>query len=297
MKKFIIKVLIFIIAGYVIGEFLIRVLKLGIDIPKMYQSSTGLIKNKPNQTGYYVNGNKWSINKYGEFGYEPKSLDSLITVIGDSYIENIMNPNECDPAYLLSRSSDNYNFYTSARSGANLIEFMEMAKSLSHLNPIHQILYLHTSDFVHSISEINLKDNCVQWSIKSNEITYAKFSENKLKNILYNFQFMYYIYRNYILNNESSVKITDTDIKLSIDYSKIQKLLFFISENYKTDNIVLVFCPNSDMTIIEMVKEYNFKTIVLKTEDINSWQFPNDAHWTCYGHQEVARQISHALGF
>jgi hypothetical protein len=99
MTKFIFKVFLFIVFGYMIGEGIVRIFKLTIDIPIMYQDSDNLIKNEPNQTGYYTNGNKWIITKHGQYGYEPKSLNSLITVIGDSYIENIMNPPVCHQAY------------------------------------------------------------------------------------------------------------------------------------------------------------------------------------------------------
>ena len=295
MRKFLVNILIFIVFGYFIGEFSIRVLKLGINIPEMYQDTNGLIKNLPNQTGYYLNGNTWSVNKFGEFGYEPKSLDSLITVIGDSFIENIMNPNECHQAYLLSMRTNSYNFYPSARSGANLIEFMEMTKSLTHLNPVKQILYVHDSDFSNSIREIKHENNTFQWSIRSNNISYPQFSENKIKKVLYNFQFMYYIYRNYIISNENSSKIKIDDNKLNIDYNKIQKLLDFINKTYITDNIIIVFSPNSDKGLIEMVMKNNFQTIVLKTDDIKTWEFLNDSHWTCFGHEEVAKQVSHDL--
>ena len=86
MTKFIIKVLFFIVFGYLLGEIIARLYRLNIEIPIFYQDTDGLIKNKPNHTGYYVNGNKWFINKYGQYGYEPKSLDRLITVIVDYYM-------------------------------------------------------------------------------------------------------------------------------------------------------------------------------------------------------------------
>jgi hypothetical protein len=292
MTKFIIKVLLFIVFGYLLGEIVTRLYRLNIDIPNFYQDTDGLIKNKPNQTGYYVNGNKWFINKYGQYGYEPKSLDRLITVIGDSYIENIMNPPECHQAYFLANMVGEYNFYPCARSGASFIEFMEMAKSLNHLNPIKQLLYVHHGDFIESITEITNQPLTVQLSISSNKIRFPMLTSSRFKDILYNFKFAYFLYRNYLVKS-TNVSTNNRDLKqTNIDYVKIQLLLDFVKKNYFTDNIILVFSPDSDKNLIELVKENNFQTFELKSTNYKSWQLANNSHWSCNGHEEAAKQVS-----
>jgi hypothetical protein len=225
MKRFLFNIFLFLIAGYAIGEVISRVYKLNIDVPEFYQDKDGLIKYEPNQTGYYLKGEKWIINKYGNYGYEPKSLDNLITVVGDSYIENIMNPADCHQAQLLANKVGKYNFYPCARSGASFIEFMEMTKSLQPLKPIKQLLFVHHGDFIESITEIENQPLTVQLSVVSKKIRYAKLTKNRLKDFLYNFKFAYLLYRNYFLKG-TNVSTNNRDVKYQkIDYDKIQILL------------------------------------------------------------------------
>lgn len=281
--------------GYFVGEGIIRMFNLNIDIPEMYKDTNGLIRNKPNQSGYYVNGNKWIITKYGEYGYAPKSLDSLITVIGDSYIQNIMNPPECHQAAFLNSMADRYNFYPSARGGAGFIEFLEMAKSLDHLKPIKQLLYVHHGDFVESIKEISRNPNTVQLSLKTEIVTFPESSQSNLKRILYKFEFAYFMYRNYFQKSINAPANNRDDKNLEIDYPKIDSLLDYITSNYDTQNIILVFSPDSDPKITEMTVKHNFESITLKAEDYKSWQLSNDSHWSCHGHKESALQVSKFL--
>ena len=81
MKKFLIKCSIFLLIGLLIGELVVRIFHLNTDVPKMYKSQSELIKFYPNQKGYWLKGShKWVVNKYGQFGYEPKRLDNIFTV-------------------------------------------------------------------------------------------------------------------------------------------------------------------------------------------------------------------------
>lgn len=291
MRKFILKIFSFIILGYIIGEIIIRVFNLNIDIPEFYQDLDGMIKNRPNQTGYYVNGNKWIINKYGQYGYEPESLDSLITVVGDSYIENIMNPSECNQAYLLANMNDRYNFFPCARGGASFIEIMEMTKSLNQFNPIKQLVYVRPGNFIGSVIELNNNPLTVQFSVSSNAIRFAKLTSNPLKKLLYKFEFAYFLYRNYYINVNDSSFNNGVGVSSDYDYDKLHKLMSFVISHYKCDNIVLVFSPDSDDEFIGFVKSYNLQIIRLKSDDYKSWQLPDDSHWSCYGHEEAAKQV------
>ncbi|MFN3754458.1 hypothetical protein [Flavobacterium sp.] len=295
MKQFLKSLFFFVVVGIVIGEIIVRVFSLSIDVHKFYLDKDNLIKNYPNQTGNMAHTHKWSINKYGEFGYEPKSLDNLVTVIGDSYISNIMNPPECHQANYLSQMGTKYNFYPSSRDGASFIEMMERAKALAHLKPVYQLLYVHDGDFVESIAEIKRNPLTVQISVKNGEVTFAKLKSSKLKDVIYNFKFFYYLYRNYLLKLVNNNDATNNRVLIKgkkIDYGLIQDLFILTKKKYQIQNIVLVFSPDTDKKVIDIAKENGFKYFQLQTNDYKSWQMPEDSHWSCYGHQEVAKQVA-----
>lgn len=295
MFKFLEKIVLFLLCGYLIGEIVTRMYKLNIDIPDYYQDSDGLIKNVPNQTGHYRGGNKWIINKYGNYGFEPKSLDNLITVVGDSYIENVMNPIECHQANFLSNKVANYNFYPCARGGASFIEMMEMTKAMEHLHPLKQLLYVHHGDFTESITEITNIPVTVQWSVATDKIRHAKLSRSRIKDVLYNFKFAYFLYRNYILDSSTFATNNRGKNQKDIDYEKIQLLLNFVKKNYKFNTLVLIFSPDSDIKLVEMLKKNHFQTFELKATDYKSWQLENDSHWSCKGHEAAANQVAKLL--
>lgn len=130
MKKFIKSVFLFLLIGILIGEIIVCGFSLNIDVAKSYLDKNNLIQNFPNQTENYVNGtHKRIINKYGNPGYELKSLDSLVTIVGDSFISYLMNPPERHQAKYLSDMVSKYNFYPSSRNGASFIEMIERANS------------------------------------------------------------------------------------------------------------------------------------------------------------------------
>jgi hypothetical protein len=293
MKKFLIRTGLFAIIGLIIGEVIVRQFHLNTDIPKIYMDSDNLIKFKPNQTGYYVNGtHKWMINKYGNYGPAPKSLDSLVTILGDSFISNVMNPPECHQANFLSHLSHKFNFYPSSRDGASFIEYMEMAKSLNRLKPVKQLLYVHHGDFVESVMEIGNEPFTVQLSLKNSKIRYAQINSSKLKEILYNLKFPYFIYRNYVVKAADGSLNNRDGIQKKIDYDKIQLLLNYVKANYKISNIVLVFSPDSDKKVIQLTQKNGFQTVELKSANYKSWQMKEDSHWSCYGHEQAANQVN-----
>jgi hypothetical protein len=246
MKKYLLRIFIFMALGVLIGEVSVRVFDLTVDFPESYQDEDHLIKFKPNQTGNSVQRYKWVVNQYGNFGPAPKSLDSLITVIGNSYIVNTMNPPECHQAYYLARENQDFNYYPMARDGSSFLEFMEMTKSLEHLKPLKQLLYVHDEDFVYSVVELLDQPLTVQYSLEKEKIRYAHYDDNKLKDILYKSKFAYFIYRNYFVLADLNLlhqgdEIVEED--KSIDYASLEKLFVFVEENYRLDNILLVFFP------------------------------------------------------
>jgi hypothetical protein len=298
MKKYLLRIFIFLALGILLGEAVVRVFNLSVDVPKTYVDEDQLIKLYPNQSGTSVQRCKWIINEYGNFGPAPKSLDSLVTLIGNSYIVNTMNPPECHQAHYLTRESQDYNFYPMSRDGASFIEFMEMAKSLEPLNPVKQMLYVHDEDFPYSIIELLDQANSVQYSLEKKEIRYVQASESKLKKLLYKFKFAYFIYRNYFVlaeldlfnNNEEIAPVAP-----SLDYESLEVLFEYVKENYKIDNILLVFFPGSDPGLMDMTKNVGFECMLLDTDDYNSWLTSVNGHWSCYGHEQVARQVANHL--
>lgn len=301
MKAYVIKVFFFLLLGVLIGEFSARVFHLTVDVPKAYRDSDKLIKYRPNQTGNSSERCKWIVNKYGNFGYEPQSLDSLVTVIGNSYISNTMNPPECHQASYLASLNHDYNFYPMSRDGASFLEDLEMAKSLEKLNPSKQLLYVHNSDFVTSVIERTNQPLTVQLSLEKNEIRYAQQKGSSLKELLYRFKFAYFLYRNYvvpiIVENDMARGRTDSSLDEihESDYPYIQSLFDYVTENYKIDNIVLVFFPDSDPKLVDLAGNVGFVTLQLETSDYNSWLTSIGGHWSCFGHKEVAKQVDNYL--
>lgn len=297
MKKFISKIFAFFLVGLILGELIIWSFKLYVDVPSVYIDKYGLVKNNPNQEGITVWGHKWVVNKFGEYGYEPQNTDSIFTVIGDSYIANTMNPPECHQARYLSLYFDSVDFYPSARGGASFMEFIIMTQSLNQLNPIQHLLYVHHGDFTESIVEIENNKSKVQWSMKTNELRIPTFSQKKyrLKRLLYNFKFGYYIYRNYLVSETSLNTNNRERVKGELDYKKICALLRFIQSNYDTHNLTLVFSPDSDKKLISLVEEFGYKVFELRTEDYDSWKLETDSHWSCYGHKQASSQVANYI--
>ena len=298
MKKYLFRIFIFVAFGIVLGELGVRVFNLTVDVPEVYIDVDHLIKFKPNQSGNSVQRCRWIINKYGNIGPEPESLESLVSVIGNSYISNTMNPPECHQANYLAQKNHDYNFYPMSRDGASFIEFMEMAKSLEPLNPVKQMLYVHDEDFTYSVIELLDQPNAVQYSLEKKKIRYVQTFDSKLNKLLYRFKFAYFIYRNYFVlaeldlfnNNEDSPPADN-----SLDYESIGKLFEYVKENYKLGDVLLVFFPESDPELMELAKQAGFEIMQLKTDDYDSWLTSIKGHWSCYGHEEVARQVDHYL--
>ena len=293
MKKFLIKCSIFLLIGLLIGELVVRIFHLNTDVPKMYKSQSELIKFYPNQKGYWLKGShKWVVNKYGQFGYEPKRLDNIFTVIGDSYISNIMNPPECHQANYLSKINKDFDFFPCSRDGASFMEMMEMKTELDSLNPNGHLLYVHHGDFVESIRDIKAKQNTTQVNLINGKKYFPELSSSKLKDLLYNFKFAYYIYRNYIVKSNNSVNNRDSLKSKDLDYDYLMKLILFVKKNYEIKNVYLIFSPDSDDKLIDLLKNNGFKVMKLQSSNYKEWKMEHDSHWSCHGHSEAAKQVS-----
>lgn len=294
MNRFIKYLVLFSLAGVVIGEVIVRTLHLTNDVPLRTIGRDNIQKYVPIQQGYWNRGShQWQINKMGWAGRLPENYSNLITIIGDSYIENFMNPDDCHQGVLLKELMPEYNFMEAGRSGVSFIEAMEIAKSLDSLNPGFHLLYMNTSDFKESIKNVRPMNDIAQLDLRSGTIVPGEMKFAFAKRVLYTCKFAYYLY------NRFSQPHAALPPKNNSDFGKIEpeiKQLFeFVGTNYEIKNKVIVFHPGSDARIIRYAMSVGFKTIELNSSNDKSWTFAYDPHWNCYGNERVAAQVSKKL--
>jgi hypothetical protein len=302
MRKFIKNLTLFFIIALIAGEIIVRMTHAVSDLPQRTIDEFGIQKYYPNQSGYWKGGeHKWVINELGWPGVLPRAYNNLITVIGDSYIENFMNPNDCHQAVLLKKQFPNYNFLEAGRSGVSLIEAMEISKQLDTLRPVYHLIYVNNNDFTESITNIQRLPDITQLNIKKGEIIYGKMKSPGIKKILYNWKLLYYFYNRFPLNLSTPLdKLKKKEDKpedkfINSNNNEIQRLMVYIKQHYNTDNKILVFHPGTENTIIEICENAGFKVIKLNSENDKTWSFEHDSHWTCYGHNQVAIQVSNYI--
>ena len=298
MIKFLKKIVLYLILLIIVLEVIIRAFRLTPEIPQRTIDSNGIQKYKTNQSGYFNSKSKekWHINEFGWAGVAQTQTDTIFSIIGDSYIENFMNPLSCHQGSYLKKLLPQYSFFEAGRSGMSFIENLEITKYLDSLiAPKKHFIYLNDSDFAESILEIDQKTDIVQFSFKSNKIIKGKLKNPVLKKILYNIKVLHYLYINHLNNIPSTENTMD-----NVDLSKLEKtsnkfyynrFFEFCVNNYEIDNIILVFHPETDKLFIELSKKYKFQFIELISLDYKSWQFDNDAHWNCFGHKSASLQV------
>lgn len=303
MKKFFKNIILLFFILVIVGELVVRYTHAVTDIPQRTIDEFGIQKYKPNQKGYWLGGeHSWVVNELGWPGILPNNYENLITIIGDSYIENFMNPNECHQSELLRKMVPEYNFMEVGRSGVSFIEALEISRQLDSLSPIHNLIYVNDHDFYESICEVKRMPDITQLSLEKNKIIYGKMKSPKLKKILYSWKLLYYFYNRYSsveTNNEDSVETDDSKEfavhKKDLFTREISELMDYIKSNYNISDKTLVFHPNSNKTIISIAEKAGFNIIKLDSSNDKTWIFDYDSHWTCYGHKRVAEQIKSQL--
>lgn len=300
MVKLFKTLVIYGIYALIVGELIVRIFTLTSDIPSRTIDEDHIQKYQPNQTGIWSDGkHQWQINELGWAGPLPNNYDNLIVILGDSFIENFMNPDECHQAYFLKKLLPENNFIEAARSGMPLIEAMEVSKQIDTLNPKYQLIYLNDRDFDQSISEITRRSDITQLSLENKRLTYGKMNSPFLKKILYNWKFLYYLFNRFPLNFKKNIEPQVNLNPQNIDSTVYQveqygKLLDYIKNHYNIDDKILVFKPETESKLLSIAQKKGFKTIVLDNRD-EQWSFDYDHHWTCFGHKQAADQVAKAV--
>jgi len=298
MSHFIKKSAYFVFFFGVICELIIRFFHLVPDIPERYFDKHGIQRYKQGQMGFFTEGKvKWEVNNFGWLGVSDLEKDTIISIIGDSYIENIMNPIECNQGSFLKSLFPNYSFFEAGRSGVTFIEAMEISKVLeTEIAPNYHLLYLSENDFYESISEIARYSDRVQISIENEVILDSQLKSPRMKKVLYNFKLLYYLYLKFPLFVEKQNKEQFKKNVIKIDnFDKVlfEKLFIYCSKNYNLDKLVFVLHPNTDKRIISLVNNYGIRIVLLNSGGDKNWGLgKHDNHWTCYGHRQVSKQVA-----
>lgn len=295
-------IITFLLIFLIVGEITVRLKNAVNDIPQRQIDEFGIQKYYPNQKGFWRGGtHAWHVNELGWPGVLPKNFDNLITIIGDSFIENFMNPTECHQSAYLGKMLPNYNFLEAGRSGVSFIEAMEITTQLKKYEPITNLIYVNDGDFYQSLVEVAPADDITQFSLKSDSIVFGKMKSPILKKILYNWKFAYFLYNKKdviqnLFKKKSTVSFKDKmKSNLHENNAKVFDLINYTKKNYDLSKMTLVFQPNSNKDIIEKCRSVGFEIIILNSDNDESWSFENDHHWTCYGHKRAAQQISQQL--
>ena len=297
VKKFLIRTLIFLVLCFSGGEVIIRAFRLTTEIPELRVDEYGIQRYKPGQTGYYSKSSfAWKVNSHGWLGIADTLPDTVISIIGDSYIENIMNPIECNQASFLKKLTGNYGFYEAGRSGVSFIEAMELTKVLDiEIKPLKHLVYINNGDFYETIGVKGKKSKRVTIDLTDNTIFKPKVENALLKKVIYSSKFMFYMRLRFFSKEKNGDENKGNQTKKSFDYDKFRSLFAYCLKTYDTDRIVFIYHPNIEKGFVELTKEFGFKYIVLDTQG-HDWAIDEtEPHWSCFGHEEVAKQVARVI--
>jgi len=298
MNKLLFKLIVFLLFVFLTGEVIVRLAKLTADIPQRFVDETGIQRYIPGQSGYLARSDyKWVVNDYGWIGKaDTSNSENIISIVGDSFIENIMNPISCNQGTLLGSYYKNISFFEAGRSGVTFIESMEITKLLdTTIAPRKHLLYIGKGGLYKSISNKQRFTDAIQLDLEKKSILKGKLKYPKLKYILYNIKLLYYLYIKFplLVSDQNKGEIVNKLAKRKeIDLNSVNELFQYCNDNYNMNNIIFVIRPGVKKEIIKLAKEFEFKMIVLNSEGDKSWGLGNhDGHWSCYGHDQAAKQI------
>jgi len=260
-------------------EGCIRLFSLTNDVPMRKTNSRGLQIFKENQSGI-SHGFSWSVNKDGFLGHNEKNGEYQLLIIGDSFIENIMNPFSCRQSTLFSESG--YSVFEVGRSGITFIESLEFLKYYNpKVNPKNTIIYLDNSDFKESIVEIKKLNDRGQISLIDKKLFPGEIKGKNIKKILYNFKTLYYLYEKYLKSRNNTYQPKTKNESFSFK-GQIEELIVYGSKKYNLENTLFVFRKENNFK--DVFHELNLNYIELNIFD-EQYLIPNDGHWNCKGHQ------------
>lgn len=297
MNRFLIRFAIFLILGYLGGEMVVRAFKLTSDIPQRYRDKFGLQLYKPGQKGFYKGAEyPWTVNEYGWIGVNDfEGRNKKVAIIGDSFIENLMNPISCHQGTKLQELNPGLGVLEAGRSGVTFIEALEISKRLDSLNFNRYLLYISDNDFYESLADKRRYPDRLQLDMASNTILEGELKSPGLKKVLYNMKFLYYLYQRFPLFVDEQNKGEIPEVS-EFDVESFEKMFQFCEQNYSFDKISLVFHPGASQKITDFFRLKGVSTIILSAEDDKAWDLNEaDGHWSCFGHEEAAIQVTSAL--
>ena len=263
------------------------------DIPQREIDENGLQTYVVNQSGYF-NNNLWKVNEYGFIGLKDVNHENQILIIGDSMIENIMNPIECNLGYYIKNQMEKkYGVFEIGRSGMTLIEAMEFKKKYETIiKPKKTIVFINENDIEESISDISRLSDRLQINIKSGDLEKVKIKYPILKKVLYNIKTIYYLYiKGYFSVNFIDFQTNQKVLKTNND--KLEEFFTILKLNYDLEKIT--FLINSNYPNIELIEREFKKDRLIKFETSEDWFVKGDGHWNCLGHKNVSNIIVEKL--
>ena len=289
MKRFIIKIIKYLIVALLLLEIIIRLFTLTNDVPQRDIDENGLQVFRKNQEGQ-SHGHKWKINSSGFLGHNKIKGANQVLIIGDSFVENIMNPFECRQSSFFKKNG--YDVFEIGRSGITFIESLEFySKYKSKVNPKISIFIIDNPDFEESIQEINKLNDRVQISLKTSQLSLGKIKAKYIKKLLYNYKTLYYLYLKYLKSQKSNITTQSKEVNHSNEETSlfVNKLIRISNQNYDLKDCLFVFRGENDFK--ELFNQLNLNFIELNLKGVEYMYSENDSHWSCKGHQIASEKI------
>lgn len=291
MKRFVLLIIRYSIVLIVLLEIAIRTFSFTNDIPMRKINEYGLQVFKEGQSGLF-RGFNWKVNTDGFLGHNDKNGEYQILILGDSFVENIMNPSSCRQSSLFKDKG--YQVFEAGRSGMTFIELLEFYKHLKPVvTPLKSVFIIDNVDFYESIIEIKKFNDRCQISILDKKIHKGEIKYKYLKKILYNFKTLYYLYDKFRRSVNTEIKEQNIDKEKNASQNLIIELIQFAKENYDLDGTLFVFRDKNKFS--QSFHENDLEYIELRISNQEGLTFKNDNHWNCNGHLNAFNQIYNHL--
>tara|TARA_B100001059_G_C17690923_1_gene504889 strand:+ start:104 stop:1006 length:903 start_codon:yes stop_codon:yes gene_type:complete len=292
MKKFLIIIPVFLSVNFILFELTVRIFNLTNDVPQrnLIDGQYQLYKN--NQEGVYKNA-RWKVNAFGFLGLSDiNNGENQVLLIGDSFLENMMNNIECNIGSQMKLIDGNLKVFEIARSGMTLIEYFEFYKKFKQkIKPAKTIFLVNSNDIYESISNFNRFPDRIQIDLNENKINRVDLKYPTLKKVLYNLKGLYYLYSSRFLNFNFPKLIQTKKIitKKAPNKELIEKLFIYLRDNYSPENISFI-CYNMkdiEVNLFRMLSNNIYQIEGFDEKEIRK----DDRHWNCLGNQKVAELI------